>query len=155
VALGVHLTVGDHRAVEAQVDAVDLGVRPDGIEELSRELARSLGAQDAVRGIGPAAPTRDGRHAGRRIEDLEGATDLSRARPLRLEQLIAVVLGEVASVARDRVEGGDLLDEHADEDAVRFSHPEIVSRGRCRDRCPTRLLTPYIGRLSCRDSQRP
>ncbi len=102
VALGVHLAVGDHRAVEAEVDAVDLGVRANGVEELSREFAKSLGAQDAVGGIGPAAPASDGRDSRRRLEDLERATDLSGTGPLRLEQLLAVVLGEVASVARDR-----------------------------------------------------
>ena len=134
VALRIVLVVGDHRAVEAGVDAVDVAVRADRREEAVRERRGRRRRQSCRPTRTPTRRSPGSPSTPAASKTVERTADLRLVSAVRREERLADRDVEIVGAARDRVEGRHLLDACEDEDPI--------------DRPPSaELLLPAKGRL--------
>ena len=109
VALGVVLALGRHRAVQAEIGAVDGSGGAQGAQPLAGEALPVGGGQGPAGGDGPGAQGRDEAQIGALVKDTQRPADLITHAAVVVDEGVAGQDIEVGVVAGDGVEGRDFL----------------------------------------------
>ena len=109
IALGVVLALGRHRAVQAEIGAIDRAGGAQRAQPLAGEALPVGGGQGPAGGDGPGAQGRDEAKVGVQVEDAQRAADLVPHAAVIVDEGVAGQDVEVGVVAGDGVEGRDFL----------------------------------------------
>jgi hypothetical protein len=117
IAFGVVLILGSHRAVQGEIDTVNIRGLPKGVEELTGESGEVGGRDRPPGGDAASAKRGDDFHTGHVGEHAERAPHLTPETAMVRQQPLTGVDREIMVPRRDRVKRTDLVDTFRYKDA--------------------------------------